>query len=77
MSDQIIPRDFPELLLHCWNRDTSSLMDREVAFGIYKREWWSVDQNRLTGDERDLIASLEHEFGEKLLGTKGRHWASR
>jgi hypothetical protein len=74
MDDPIIPNDLPELFWLCWNRDRASPLERDIAFGLYRREWWSVDQDKLTVKERDLIMSLEAEFGVKLLGTSGQRW---
>ncbi|MFQ6238222.1 hypothetical protein [Sinorhizobium meliloti] len=75
----IIPADYSALKLLCWNRDPNAAIDRETAWALYKRNWRLVWQESLSDPERQLIESLQNEFGEVLLGTEGPlpPWAQR
>lgn len=71
MNDQIIPAEFDQLAAICGTRDRGQPLPRSEAFRLYSRHWWAIEQDNLAGKERDLILSLEEEFGSKLFGTDG------
>lgn len=58
--------DYPELKLLCWNYK-GSIIDGEIALGIYERNWHHVDQNLLTEPERSLIATLSEIYRNGVL----------
>jgi hypothetical protein len=66
-TDQIVPKDFPELAMLAWNRDIARPIDRDEAFQLYERNWRFVDAGRLGAAETKLIKDLSQEFGHGQL----------
>lgn len=68
MADrQIIPADYPELQLICWQRDSGKPVTEAQAFGLYERNWRYVDQARLSKAEADLIEYLKQKYGNGVI----------
>jgi hypothetical protein len=66
----IVPAEFSELRGLCWNRNPARPISREEAFQLYDRNWRYVDETTITDNERELIDSLEREFGGgAVIGT--------
>ena len=60
---------YPELTLISWWIVVDEI-DEEMAYLIYKRNWWYLYQDHLTESEKHLIRRLCDEYGEgeQLLG---------
>jgi hypothetical protein len=58
--------DFPQLELLCWNLN-EEYITREIAFGLYERNWRLIDSATLTAKETGLIDELKQEFGRGMI----------
>jgi hypothetical protein len=63
----LVPRDYPELALLCWNRDPARPIPAEEAFALYEGNWRHVDTDRLTPEEAALIERLVDQYGHGHL----------
>ena len=60
-------QNFPQLRLIAWNMREEDLLEDQVAFALYERNWRFVDQTQLLNHERELIERLCVEFGAGLM----------
>lgn len=60
-------QNFPQLRLIAWNMREEDLLEDQVAFALYERNWRFVDQTQLLIHERELIGRLCNEFGAGLM----------
>ena len=58
--------DFPQLALLCWNL-SEEYVTREIAFGLYERNWRLIDTATLNSEESALIDELTEEFGRGVM----------
>ena len=58
---------YPQLQHLCWNRPPNTVLAGEDALAIYERNWWHVDQDALTPEERDMLTRLIARYGNGVL----------
>lgn len=66
-GDWLVPARYPELALLVWNRDPKRPMAARDAFALYERNWRFVDVERMTPEERRLLARLTAVYGNGVL----------
>jgi len=68
---RVKPAEFPQLRALCHNMRYDIVMDGEDALALYEREWRWIDLEKISDEERALIAFLVSKYRPK--GRLRRH----
>jgi hypothetical protein len=59
--------DYPQLRTLCWSRPKAVEIEGDEALALYERGWRFVDQDALSGAERNLIDDLVRIYGNGVF----------
>ena len=64
---KIIPKQYPQLALLCWDRELLEPISEHEALELYQARWDYIDENDFSDEEKIFLKKLMNQFNNGNL----------